>query len=554
MHTGLPVALALGIAACTGLISDPGAAPGEEHRDERRPPVPDGLSLEASTAIPRLSRREIERTVTDVFGIEGAAIRNLPPDPRTATNPRTEAEDDVFDTYASTKVPGQVFVEGLEAMAFEIARDFTADTARVDALAGCTPEGGTWDAACLESFLRELGRRLFRRPVTDEEASALVAAASPFGEENGHYVAARMVVSSLLMSPDFVYRTEIGGEPTMVDGEAVHALDNYELVSRLAYFFWGTTPTEELLDRAAVPAFDEGTLEDMVREMAADPRTDAQMRVFHEAWLRYGELLVTDEALATDMRAETEALVDRALGDTAPWTTLFTSRETFVTPALAAHYGLESTPSSSAGEWVPYGDDGRAGVLAHGSFLSLSSTRITETLPSRRGAMIARRVLCMTILPPPPEVSVDMGVEVAEDACKHEAYAAHRASGSSCNGCHAGIDPIGFGLERYNGLGQYREVEEANPACTIDAAGVAMGEPFSGPRELADVLDRTGAVSRCAVDQLVRFATRGPTSDAHSPMIDRLHDEWQASGESFRELMIAVALDPSFRYRKSEAP
>ena len=553
MRIGGAIALGLGIAACTGLISDPGAGPGERG-DDRRPSVPDGVALEASTAIPRLSRREIEATVSDVFGIEGVATRSLPPDPRTATNPRTEAEDDVFDTFASTKVPGQVFVEGLEAMAFEVARDFTADGARVDAMAGCAPAGGVFDPACLDTFMRALGRRLFRRPVTDEEASSLLAAATPFGEENGHYVAARMVVSALLLSPDFVYRTEIGGEPRIVDGEAVHALDNYELVSRLAYFFWGTTPTEALLDRANGPAFDDATLEELVREMAGEPRTEAQMRAFHAAWLRYDDLLVTDAALASDMRAETDALIDRALGDDAPWTTLFTSGETFVTPALAAHYGLDGAPSGADAEWVAYGDDGRAGILSHGSFLSLSSTRTTETLPSRRGAMIARRVLCMTILPPPPEVSVDMGVEVPEDACKSEAYAAHRASGSSCNGCHAGIDPIGFGLERYNGLGQYREVEEANPACTIDATGFAVGEEFTGPRELAGVLDRTDAVSHCAVDQLLRFATRGPTSDVHTPMIDRLHEQWQASGESFRELMIAVALDPAFRYRKDEAP
>src|SRR5690606_22623426 len=100
--------LALGAAACTGVIADPSGSPGDRPGSH----APEGLALEPSTAIPRLSRREIEQTLVDVFGIEGAAIRNLPPDPLVATNPRTNAEDDVFDTFASTKVPGQVFVEG----------------------------------------------------------------------------------------------------------------------------------------------------------------------------------------------------------------------------------------------------------------------------------------------------------------------------------------------------------------------------------------------------------------------------------------------------------
>jgi hypothetical protein len=535
--------VAVCLAGCTGVVSDAG---GDRETPPVIPPPDDVLELDPTTAIPRLSRREIEATITDVFGIEGAATRHLPEDPGIAINPATGAEDEVFDTYSSTKEPGQVFVEGLESMSFEVARDFAADTARVDAKAGCAP-AGAWDATCLGALIGNLGLELWRRPLTDTERSSLLAAATPFGEEAGYYVAVRMVVQGLLQSPEFAYRSEVGRDA----GDGFRRLDNYELVARLSYVLWGTAPTPDLLQMAAGPDLDDAALEALARSMAADDRADAQMVAFHRLWLRYENLLVSDVALATDMRAESDALLDRVLfTGGARWSELFTSRQTYVTPALATHYGLSSTASA---DWVAYGDDGRAGILSHGSFLSLSSTRGTETLPSRRGAMLARRILCETILPPPPEVDVDDGVEVPPDACKSEAYEAHRSSGSACNGCHSTIDPLGFGFERYDGLGRYREVEEANASCAIDGMGSFSGTAFSGPREFATLIDESGRASRCGVQQLVRFAARNSIASSNEALIERLEARFADSNQDFRELLVAVVLDPSFRYRK-EAP
>lgn len=533
--------VAVCLAGCTGVVSDAG---GDRETPPIVPPPDDVLELEPTTAIPRLSRREIEATITDVFGITGAATRHLPEDPGIAINPATGAEDEVFDTFSSTKEPGQVFVEGLESMSFEIARDFAADTARVDAKAGCTPSGA-WDAGCLDTLIGNLGLELWRRPMTDGERSALLAAATPFGEEAGYYVAVRLVVQGLLQSPEFAYRSEVGADA----GDGFRRLDNYELLARLSYVLWGTAPTPELLQMAAGPALDDAALEALARSMATDDRADAQMLAFHRLWLRYENLLVSDTALATDMRAESDALLDRVLfGGGTRWTELFTSRETYVTPALATHYGLST---ASAG-WVAY-DEGRAGILSHGSFLSLSSTRGTETLPSRRGAMLARRILCETILPPPPDVDVDAGVEVPPDACKSEAYEAHRSSGSACNGCHSTIDPLGFGFERYDGLGRYREVEEANASCAIDGMGSFSGTTFSGPREFATLIGEAGTASRCGIQQLVRFAARNSAASTNAALIERLETNFTGSNEDFRELLVALVLDPSFRYRK-EAP
>jgi hypothetical protein len=510
-----------------------------------QPETPDeALDVPPTTAIPRLSRREIDATIEDVFGISGAAARFLPQDPRTYVNPQNGATDEAFDTLSASKDPGTVFVEGLERMAVDVARELSLDRARVAAIAGCEP-AGAYDPTCLRSLIANLGLRLWRRPLTDAEIDTLSSAATELGEEGGHDYAVRMVTASLLQSPAFVYKSEIGQDV----GDGLRRLDSHELVTRLSFAMWGRAPSPELLQAAASSDIDDETLMALAVAAADDPKADAQMRMFHQLWLRYDELLVTDPDLAADMLTESEALVDRVLEGGDRWSTLLTSPETYVTPSLAEHYGLTSVPSQAG--WVAYGDDGRAGLLSHGSFLSLSSTQGSETLPSRRGAMLAQRILCLSILPPPPDIDVDAGVEVEEGQCKEDAYAAHRDAGSGCAACHSAIDPLGFGFERYDGLGRYREAEADKPECTIAGQGEVGGEPFSGPREFAGLVDEQGRGAVCAVEKLRRFASR--SGQPHHDMAQRLVAAFEESQQDFRALMVALATDPAFRYRREEA-
>lgn len=533
MRSVVAAALSLGCFACVGTLEGPRA----------EGPVPGAPStVEApTTAIPRASRRELERTVNSVFGLQGAALRNLPADAPSSVSPVTLAEEEVFDTLASTKEPTQVFVEGLESLAFEVARDWSANRAAVDSLAGCAPANGTTtDSACLGRLVEALAVRLWRRPATAAERDEVLAAAQPFAAD-GHYVSVRMVTASMLLAPEFVYRSELGA--TVAPG--LVRLDNFELLTRLSAFLWGDAPTPDMLAALGPVELDDAALTSLVDAMLSDPRAQTQMRSFHQLWLRYPNLLIADAALATDMRAETDALVSRALTPGTSWQTLFTATQTFVTPALAAHYALPS-PGATAG-WVDVAPP-RAGVLTHGSFLSLSSTRITDTLPSRRGAMIARRALCQVVLPPPKDVNIDNGVPVPAGACKAESYAAHRARGSACAGCHATIDGVGFGFEPLDGQGRVRSSDEGNAACTLDGKGTAMGQPFTGAREF--VTAQVDTITRCAVSNVLRFAYR----DRFVPedRVAQFHGAFRASNHDFAALMRAVALDPRFRLRVSD--
>ena len=554
-----PIAFALATAACMLALSISGGCydgrasssdDGETEADGDgsggdHPETPDeALNVPSTTAIPRLSRREIDATIEDVFGISGAAARYLPQDPRAYVNPQNGATDEVFDTLSASKDPGTVFIEGLERMAFDVARELSMDRARVAAIAGCEPVGA-YDPTCLRSLVVNLGLRLWRRPLTDAEIDTLSSAAAELGEEGGHDLAVRMVTASLLQSPEFVYKSEIGQDV----GDGLRRLDNHELVTRLSFVMWGRAPSPELLEAAASSDIDDATLMTLAVAVADDARADAQMRAFHRLWLRYDELLVTEPDLAADMLAESQALVDRVLEDGDRWSTLLTSPETFVTPSLAEHYGLANVPSQAG--WVAYANDGRAGLLSHGSFLSLSSTQGSETLPSRRGAMLAQRILCQSIPPPPPDIDVDAGVEVEEGQCKEDAYAAHSDSGGGCAACHMAIDPLGFGFERYDGLGRYREAEPDKPQCTIAGEGEVGGEAFSGPREFAAIVDEQGRAAACAVEKLRRFTSRSGVP--HIALAQRLVTAFEESEEDFRALMVALATDPAFRYRREEA-
>jgi hypothetical protein len=519
----------------SGDAADAGETEGGADSGEVEPPPESGGV--GVVGLRRLSRTELDHTLRDLVGDET----------RPASARLPEDVVDPFDNDYTTQYASSVLIEGIEALAIDVSGRLLQDAAARDMVVGCEPTGAT-DAACMESFVRSFGRRALRRPLTQTEVETWTALAMQYAGEGGSfYEGVDVIIRTLLQHPSFVYRVETG---TPTNEAGVFRLDDFEVATRLSYLVWGSTPDDELLDRAEAGRL--GTPQEIAEAaqwMLEDPRARARIDRFHAMWLGYYTLPHAAE-LTTAMRQETRALLDDVIFD-APrsYMDVFRATGTFVNDTLAQLYGLPP-PGSDEHLWVEYGDSGRQGILSHGSFLSVVA-RFGDTSPTQRGILVRTRLLCQVIPPPPPDVDTDNPPEAVEAPCKEDRYEAHR-DGGSCESCHQLIDPVGFGLEQYDQLGRFRTHEEEAPECEISGDGEIDGTPFNGPGELADYIVDNELLDTCFVSQLYRFAM------GHEAGVDDMRYV-QDLGRSFREddylfdrLVLSLVSDEAFMYRREE--
>lgn len=531
------IALALGlgaasIAACVGEIG--GAPAGPALSDQAADEV-------GATGMRRLSLDEYARTVVDLMGFTVENAREVMPADNFSP----------FDNDYTFQTPSESLVVGAEILAGDIADAVIADPALRSAVTGCEPSGVA-DETCFRSFITEFGRRALRRPLTDTEIDTFVTLLDHGVADDDFWFGVGAALRAFLQHPEFLYRVEVG-EP--VDGQpGVFRLNDYEIGTRLSYFLTGSTPPDWLL--AAADAGELTTaagISSAVAKLFEDDRARARINRFHAMWLGYVQL--TKTGLSGDMHAESEALLERIIFDERRgWSDVLTSTETYLTPELATHYGLDS-PGSSAG-WVSYGDSGRQGIFSHASFLSVGA-KFGDTSPTQRGKLIRQALFCETIPKPPPnlEVDVDEPPSVADpDACKQERY--FMSHEEQCSGCHLQMDPIGFGLENYGADGVFRTTDIDRPDCPIDGDGEFVGlGTFNGPKELADLAVESGRVQACVIEQLYRFAAGHAKLDEHDrALVKRLSEEAASGGELTLDTFItAYATSDAFRHRREEA-
>jgi hypothetical protein len=534
---GITLVASASVGACVGEITNPGGKDGPGSTDG------EGSAQVAVSGLRRLTATEYDQSIFDLVGVTIQSETALPEDDRTP-----------FDNDYTKQVASEALISSADSLAGEIATQVSVNPTLRAAITPCEPTGPD-DAACFRSFLESFGRRAFRRPLSATEVDRFFGLHEHAIDGNDFWVAVDSALRMFLQHPEFLYRVELG-KP--VAGKAgVFRLSDSELATRLSYLLWGSTPPTWLLD-----SVDAGGLANAdgvrtaAKKLLEDERAKRRIARFHALWMGY-EKLPHAPALATAMQEETQALVNRVVfEEKGSWADLLRSQETFLTPELATHYGLPAPAGNQPG-WVSYGDSGRRGLLSQGSFLS-AVAKFTDTSPTQRGLLIRTRLFCQTISKPPVDLKVntDMPPEGSDpNACKLERYAMWKTEG--CKLCHAGMDPVGFGLENFDSAGRYRTHEPDRPDCPIDGKGNLEGiGSFTGPSELADLMLQNENLETCVATQLYRFAAGRYSLDSEdTDSVKRLVTRASGSGElSFYDLMLELVTADPFRHRREETP
>ena len=373
----------------------------------------------------------------------------------------------------------------------------TTDTPSRRRLFVCVPETQHDEAPCAKAILSTLARRAYRRPVTDRDLRRLVAvydaerrAKGQTGTfEDGIRAALQYILSDL----DFLVRVE--NEPADVAPGDAYRISDLELASRLSFFLWSSVPDDELLGLGERGRLQEpAVLAQQVRRMLHDQRPNGFLKDFFDQWLTTRNLQAArpdghlfpefDENLRRAFQRETELFLESQVRENHSVVDLLTAHYTFLNERLARHYGIPGV-YGGAFRRVTYPDHRRAGLLGHGSVLTVTSYA-NRTSPVLRGKWVLETILGSPPPPPPANVSSLVEDEPGKPPTSvRERLEQHRRH-PVCASCHARLDPVGFALENFNAVGKWREREGNTP---VNASGTfATGEHFGGPAEFREVL------------------------------------------------------------------
>ena len=407
------------------------------------------------------------------------------------------------------------------------------------------------ERACWTDFIGSVGLRTWRRPLTDSEVGRLVGLMEL---EDSPADGLSLALQVLLSSPHFLYRTELG----VLQDDGTYRLTAYETASLLSYTLWGTGPDSALLDAAASGSLDtaEGIAAQAGR-LLDDPRAGTRFGSFATAWLGVDAVptMSRNPDLYPGFTSELgQAMVDEvaeraatiALDGDGGLRALLTGTHTTVTPELAALYGIDAPGSGWSAATVPAD---RPGLLGTPAWLTATS-HSDQTSPVRRGLFVRERILCQDLGTPPADAG---GVpDVDPDASTRDRFAQH-SDDPACSGCHQYIDPVGFGFEHLDSIGQWRVQDGAHP---VDASGDVLGidgiggtdsHPFYGLGELAPLLADSSAASHCFVEMSWRHATGQGPETAHCA-IEQLQDRFDAD-RPVRDLLLTLVATDAFVHR-----
>ena len=421
-------------------------------------------------------------------------------------------------------------------------------------------------------ILNRFVTRAFRRPASPAEVDRLVnLVMQSLNEGLVWEVAMQRAMMVTLVSPKFLFRLELDNRPESPDPRA---LDEFQLASRMSYFLWSSMPDQELFALAGKGEL-TSNIENQVRRMLADPKSNALVDNFAMQWLQLKRLKTIapdpklfptfNDQLRAAMLKETELFVDAIIREDRSIKDLIDADFTFVNRPLAQHYGLESLLTKPEGEGdrrrnrgrgngdrefqrVTLPDKLRGGLLTQASVLTVTSNP-TRTSPVKRGRWILEQILGAPPPPPPPNVpELAEGDKAQLTGSLRQRMEQHRAN-PACANCHAKMDPLGFGFENYNAIGGFRDKDGEFP---IETAGVLPGgKTFQGPVELKSILkEQRAKVGRNLAEKLMIYGLGRGLEYYDRRSIKKIQEELEKNDYKFSTLAVEIVKSDPFRMRR----
>jgi protein-tyrosine phosphatase len=541
----VPLVFVAAVHACS---SDGESLGGAETPDDSKPQNPcEGDFSVGPAPARRLSRAEFANTLNDLFGTSAGAASELPDD----------TIIDGYDNSSGNTSLSQLTADRIFSVNEALAAIVTTD---LSALLPCAP--AAIDVACLDSFIRTTGQRAYRHPLSDQEVAILrgvydANADATTQERLG------LLLRAMLFAPQMLYRFESGDPNLSSPAPAYVALSGFEVATRLSYLVWAGPPDEALLSAAGSGALATAQgIENQLREMLGDTRARRGMLRFLSQWidLRGLDDFVPDAAtypqftpaLLDAMREQTVRFLEAQVIDgDASVADLLTADAAPMNPILATLYGVDH-PTGEGWASVTLPSTERRGFLTHASFLASKAHSATPS-PVQRGLYVRARLLCQDIPDPPDDV--DTTIEETTEAVTNRQRFEQHLTDPGCRGCHQWMDPIGFGLENFDSIGAFRSLDHGLP---IDASGEIVfaddaNRAFNGAIELSEQLAASKQVAACMADQVFRFSQGRRPEPQDACSMDRVFSRVATSGDAIKELMVAVAVSDSFRFKPAEA-
>jgi mono/diheme cytochrome c family protein len=422
----------------------------------------------------------------------------------------------------------------------------------------CRPASAAEELSCARRILSTLARRAYRRPANETDVRDLLPFYERGRKEGSFDLGIQKALERLLVSPQFLFRIE--RESSNLAVGTAYRISDIELASRLSFFIWSSIPDDELLDAAAAGRLkDPKVLEQQVRRMLTDPRSESLVTNFAAQWLYLRDIAAKqpdeilyadfDETLRIAMQRETELFIGSVFSENRSVLDLLRANYTFLNERLARHYGVPNIKGSYFRR-VTFPDGSvRGGLLGQGSVLTITSYS-TRTSPVLRGKWVLENLLSAAPPPPPADVpSLKTETAPGKPLTLRDAMTRHRAA-PACAGCHARMDPIGFAMENFDAVGRWRERDGQQP---IDATGVFPdGTKFDGvPGLKKELLRQPEQFVGTVAERLLMYAIGRNLQYYDAPTVRAVMRDAEPANHTLASLVLGIVKSRPFQMREA---